>query len=191
MDLRSTTFALAAALLPAATAAAQDAAADLRSKDVAVQLAAIDAIAAANGDVPLILPGLLKDKDWEVQERAAMALGKLGHAASLPQLATMAQDGDVFRVRRAAALAVSAIDAAAGAERIAKKLKGKDQIAALEALAFVLRGHPGFAEIDKIEALVAAADAEVREPAAVAFLEGAADRAAALRKLLGDRHLGV
>lgn len=180
------------ALLGLAAVLGAQGAADLRDRDVLVRLKAIDAVgAASDAKVPSLLPGLLKDKDWEVQERAAIALGRLGHGPSLAALADLAINGDVLRVRRAAALAVAAIDPAAGAERIFRKVKGRTQASALEALALVLRGRSGFEDADKLEKLLRDEDAAVREPAAVAWLEGAPDRAAALTQLLRERYLVV
>jgi hypothetical protein len=94
------------------------------------------------------------------------------------------------RVRRAAAFAVAAIDAVEGANAIHKKAKGKTQVAAQEALALVLRsGQPAFAEAEKLEEAAARPERALRESAAVAWLEGAADRTDALRTLLNEPFL--
>lgn len=160
---------------------------DLRSREVTTRLAAVDAVAAAGRtDADKLLLPLLKDKDWEVQERAAMALGKAKAASAVKALIDLALDGDVVRIRRAAAIAAGAVDAAAAAESLWKKAKGKRQVAALEALALANRRQAPFADAEKLGKLLRDEDAALREAAAVAWLECAADRPAALRKLLDE-----
>lgn len=185
-----------APLLLAALAAAQtppaDKSADLRAKEIDKRLAAIDQIAASGRkDAETLLLPLLGDRDWEVQERTAAAFGSMKSKAAHKALVELAVDGDVVRVRRAAAFAVAAIDPVEGAQAIFKKAKGKTLVAAQEALALVLRGQPAFAEADKLKKLLRDPNALVRESAAVAFLEGAADRADALRTLLAEPFLAV
>lgn len=176
----------------AAQAPAPDKAADLRAKEIDKRLAAIDHVAASGRkDAEALLTPLLADRDWEIQERTAAAFGAMKGKAGLAALIELAVDGDVARVRRAAALAVAAIDPAAGATAVFKKAKGKTQVAAQEALGLVLRGHPGFAEAEKLKKLLRDPVAAVRESAAVAWLEGAADRADALRTLLNEPFVAV
>jgi len=170
----------------------QDRSADLRAKSIEVRLEAIDSmLTSTRKDVEVLLVPMLGDKDWEVQERVAMVLGKLRSKAALAPLIELALDGDVTRVRRAAASALAAIDPAEATARLWKQNKGKNQIAVLEALALVLRGQPAFAEAEKIAKLLRDQQAPLREAAAAAYLEGAADRAAALRQLLQEPILGV
>jgi hypothetical protein len=89
---------------------------DLRSKSIDVRLQAIDAIGASERkDAEQLLTPLLKDKDWEIQERTAAALGKVAAAGAMKALVDLAIEGDVRRIREAAALALPKIDAAAGA----------------------------------------------------------------------------
>jgi HEAT repeat protein len=169
-----------------------DPAADLRNKAIDVRLRAIDAVAASGRkDAEALLVPLLAEKDWEVQERTAEALARLGGKAGLSQLVELALDGDVVRVRRAAAVAAGRADAAEAAARLWKQVKGKHQVAVLEALAWVLRARPTFADADKLTKLLRDPEASVREAAAAAWLEGAADRAAALRTLLAEPTLAV
>jgi len=184
---------LAAALLPAlATGQSTQLQVDLRSKDIDVRLAAIDAIAAAaDAAAERTLTSLLRDGDWEVQERAAAALGAVKSASALSKLVDLAIEGDIARVRRAAALAVAEIDAEQAAERIFKKAKSKREVLALEALALVLRKRPPFEHADKLQARIGDEDAHVREAAAVAWLEAAGDRQQALQTLTSSRHLVV
>ena len=80
---RSTAFPFLpfAALLLTTAVATQaptpDQSADLRAKAIDVRLAAIDAmVLSTKKDADSLLLPLLADKDWEVQERTAMALGK-------------------------------------------------------------------------------------------------------------------
>lgn len=187
-------FATLTSLAFAALAAAQgpDKAADLRAKEIDKRLAAIDQIAGSGRkDAETLLMPLLADRDWEIQERTAAAFGTMKSKAAHKALVEMAVEGDVVRVRRAAAFAVAAIDAVEGANAIHKKAKGKTQVAAQEALALVLRGQPAFAEADKLKKLLRDPSAPIRESAAVAWLEGAADRTDALRTLLNEPFLAV
>src|SRR5262245_25706965 len=133
----------------AQTPAAADKSADLKSKSIDTRLAAIDATGASDEpDADKLLLPLLTDKDWEIQERTAMALGKLKSKAALKPLIDLAIEGDVARMRQAAAFALGAIDGAEAAGAIYKRAKGKDQVAAQEALALVNRGQKPLAEAD-------------------------------------------
>lgn len=171
---------------------AADPATELKAKAVDARLRAIDAVAASGRkDAEALLLPLLGDKDWEIQERTAEAFGKLAGKTALPQLVELALEGDVVRVRRAAAAALAQVDAAEAAARLWKQQKGKHQVAVLEALALVLRARPPFADLDKLAKLIRDPDANVREAAAAAWLEGAGDRAAALRTLLAEPALAV
>ena len=71
-------FPFAALLLTTGLAAQApaDKSAELRSKDIEVRLAAIDAVAVSGRkDAESLLLPLLADRDWEIQERTAAALG--------------------------------------------------------------------------------------------------------------------
>ncbi len=185
---------LALTLAALAPAQAQDAdkIADLRAKSIEARLIAIDwAATSGRKDAETLLMPLLLDRDWEVQERTAAALGTMKSKLALKGLIDLAVDGDVVRIRRAAALAVREIDATEGATAIFKKAKGKTQVQAHEALALVLRGRPPFADADKMKKLLRDPSALVRESAAVVWLEGAADRTAALRILMNEPFLAV
>jgi HEAT repeat protein len=185
-----------AVLLCAGLGVAQDAGADkiadLRGKSIDARLAAIDWLATQDRkDAESLLLPLLADKDWEVQEHAAMAFGTRKAKAGVVPLVNLAVDGDVARVRQAAARALAAIDAADAAVRLGKQVKGKSVVPALEALALVLRAGTPFAEVDKLKKLVKDGDPRVREAAAAVVLEGAADRTAALRDLIAEARVGV
>lgn len=192
---------LTAALLPTVATAQITAAklsAALRVKQIDKRLQAIDAVVASGlaGSERLLLP-LLNDKDWEVKEYIAQSLGKLGQLgkvkgkSALNKLITLATDGKTVRVRNAAAIAVSRINAELGAKTIFKKAKSKRQVAALEALAIVLRARPKFVGADKIEKLLTARHPSLREAAARAWFEAAPDRAGAFKTLLRNPHLAV
>src|SRR5262245_18842082 len=128
---------------PALLAQAADKSADLKAKEVDKRLAAIDWTATSGRkDAETLLAPLLSDRDWEIQERTAIALGKVKAKTALKPLIDLAIEGDVVRVRRAAALAVGAIDPAEGAASIWKRCKGKTQVHGQDALALVLRGQP-------------------------------------------------
>ncbi len=185
-----------AILLGSVCAVAQDTgpdrAADLRSKSMETRLLAIDWLATAERkDADALLLAQLADKDWEVQERAAESLGKRKTKAALEKLVDFAIDGEIARVRRAAGLAAGQVDAVAASAAVWKRCKGKELVVAQEALAFVLRGHPGFAECAELQKRLLDMAAPVRESAAAALLEGAADRAQALRALLDSSYIAV
>ncbi len=169
-----------------------DKTADLHSKSIEARLAAIDATGASDRpDADKLLLPLLNDKDWEVQERTALALGKLKSKPALKPLLDLAIDGDVVRIRQAAAQALAAIDAAEAASALYKKAKGKTQVLAQEALALVNRSQKPVADADKLKKLLRDPNAAIRESAAMAWLECAADRTDALRTLLSEPFLVV
>lgn len=184
---------IAATLLPT-TAATQSPVAklavELRSKEIGRRLKAIDDV-VATGDptAERVLQPLLRDKDWEVQEQIATALGKLKSKGSLAKLADLAIDGDIVRIRRAAALAAANIDAAEAAKRIFKKAKSKKLVRALEALAIVLRAKPEFKGGKKLAGFLKDKDAAVREAATAVWLESSPDRKKAIEQLTAARHL--
>ncbi|HEX5051199.1 MAG TPA: HEAT repeat domain-containing protein [Planctomycetota bacterium] len=176
----------------AQTPAGADPSADLRSRSIDTRLAAIDAIGASKrADADRLLLPLLNDKDWEIQERTATALGKAAAKSAQKQLIDLSLDGDVVRVRQAAAQALAAIDAVEAGANILKRAKGKNQVAALEALALTNRHQPALPGADKLEKLLRDKDAAVREAAAVAWLECHTDRAGALKTLLSEPFLVV
>lgn len=192
---RHTTFAFTVLLTATAIAqtppATPDIAADLKHKQFDKRVAAIAAIAASDRkDADALLLPLLKENDFEIQEHAAQAMGKRKNKAAMPALLDLAVDADIARVRHAAALAINTIDPVDGAAKLWKQAKGKTQVAALEALAIVLRGQK-FAEADKLKKLLRDPNAAIREPAAVAWLEGSADRTAAIKELLNEPFLVV
>lgn len=166
--------------------------ADLRNKSVDVRLGAIDAAAASGrADIDRFLVPLLNDKDWEIQERTAIALGRAKCKPALKPLIELAVDGDVVRIRNAAANAAAEIDAAETAAGLWKKAKGKTQVAALESLAIANRRKAPFADADKLKKELRSDDRVLREAAAIAWFECAADRTAALKTMLSEPFLVV
>src|SRR5688500_6819655 len=97
------------ALACALPLAAQDPANDLRSKSPQARLGAIDALARSDRpDADKLLVGVLDDKDWEMQERAAAALGQRKCKTAVKPLVELAIGGEVGRLRRIAATALLA-----------------------------------------------------------------------------------
>ncbi|MBK9384620.1 MAG: HEAT repeat domain-containing protein [Planctomycetes bacterium] len=172
---------------------AQDPAKDLKAKDLAVRVAAIAALEKSDRpDAGKLLLSVVDDKDPEVQERAVQALGARQEAAALKPLLELALEGEFARLRFHAAAALRAIDAKAAAAELLDKAKGKTKATACEALALVARGGGSDVKAEKaekLEKLLKDEDVLVREAAARAWLEVAADRAAALRQLLGDARI--
>src|SRR5262245_26196155 len=93
-------FALAACVLVLAPGALpSDPAKDLKDKDVKVRIAAIEELEASGGkDAETLLLSALTDRDWQVVERAADALGRKGSAASVDDLVRLSTDGEIRRI---------------------------------------------------------------------------------------------
>src|SRR5712672_2752928 len=90
----ATLFLVLAAATLAAHAAPADPAKDLKDKDFSVRLAAVEALESAGGkDCEKLLRDALTDKDWQVCERAAIALAKRGTPASVEDLVRLSIDG--------------------------------------------------------------------------------------------------
>ena len=110
-----------------------DPAKDIKSKDFEVRLAAVELLASGHDKAEKLLVGALKDKDWEVMEAAAAALGRLGEAqggdkASMNALLKLALSGPTQRIRGVAAAALAQAHGAAGYEALLKKMSGKTAI---------------------------------------------------------------
>jgi len=129
---------------------AQDPLKDIKAKEPEKRVAAIAALAegAVEGAEKALISALL-DKDWEVVECAASALGKIGTKAALPQLVKTALDAPAMRVRRAAALSLAKLDAARATDELAKQTSGKNAPNAWAALAIVASQGSG-AESDTV-----------------------------------------
>src|SRR5687768_7077273 len=80
--------------------AGADVAKDLKAKDVKKRLAAVATLRKDGGpEAAALLLEALEDRDWEVVERAAEALGERGGPESVKKLADVAVEGRVRRVR--------------------------------------------------------------------------------------------
>ena len=143
-------FALSLLLAPAASPG--DPAKDVKDKDVKVRLAAVEALEASGGkEAEGLLLEALKDKDWQVVERAAFALAKKGTAASLDALADLAADGPIRRIRVTAARSAAAIDATKAIEMLGRKLNGDSAVHALQAVGIVGSGGQNEAAAKVVE----------------------------------------
>ena len=163
-------FTLASTVAPAQ----EDPAKDLRAKDPALRLAALETLDAEGHDkLEKLLLGALKDKDWEVRERAIILLGRHGTPRmALDKLIGQALEAPVRRMRWAAADSAAALDGVAAAEDLAKKLKGKTATRAAQALARIAIAKEDLGDLDgaKLQRLVAGKEASVREAATYALL---------------------
>ncbi|MCE9594858.1 MAG: HEAT repeat domain-containing protein [Planctomycetes bacterium] len=113
-----------------------DPARDLKSKNVEERLAAVAVLAADTPDkADRLLLSALDDRDWEVVERAAIALGAHGARTALPKLVDLASAAPIERLRAAASEALLKIDAPRASAELSKLLGGKRASYALEALA--------------------------------------------------------
>ncbi|MCA8941981.1 MAG: HEAT repeat domain-containing protein [Planctomycetes bacterium] len=183
---------LAASLLLAVTVTAQDPAKDIRSSEVDKRLDAVEALLKQGDDAAgELLVQALRDKDWEVQERAAAALGQLRYAKAIKKLAELALDGEIARVRNTAADALAEIDGPAAVELLIKKVKSKKTaLVTCEALGRIW-ARTGAGPVDKLQKLLEHKELAVREAAAVAWLAGNAERAQALGELVKHKELVV
>lgn len=122
----------------ALVSSAQDALKDIKAKEAEKRVAAVAELEKLGGEAAeKALVSALLDRDWEVVERAANALGKIGTKTAVPQLVKTALDAPAMRLRRAAALSLASIDAARATEDLAKQTAGKNALRAWQALAIV------------------------------------------------------
>ena len=165
----------------------------LKSKDPLERLAAIEELGVERSEsAAKALAKLLKDDDWEVMERAAEALGKVGGEKDADDLADLAVEGPVRRVRLAAARSAAALDADGVAPGLIRKIRGDTAPAALDALAIVLPACEKVPPLRPFEVLLRDKDGRLRAGAAQAWLLGARnDRPEVLKGLLESEHLMV
>jgi HEAT repeat protein len=175
-----------------AAAPIQDALQRLRSRDPDERVLAVDAIRRDGAkEAEKLLLEALGDKDWEVVEHAAAALGERGSAASVAPLSKLALEGPVRRVRLAAALAMAKLDAKAAAEHLTLAAKGPTMLRACEGLA-ALAERLGVAARAGIESGLRSKEEPVRAAAAAGLHAfPAAERGEKLRACLEDRDLTV
>ncbi|MGQ0615317.1 MAG: HEAT repeat domain-containing protein [Planctomycetaceae bacterium] len=150
---------------------AADPAALLKSKAVEERLKGVQELLDQGGaNAEALLLHALEDSDWEVVERAALALavrgtpatkGPKGTAAATERLVLLALEGPIRRIRRAAVEALAKLDPEEARTRLVKRLNAKkDQLRAAEALA--LLPAPEAAKV--LEKMVASREEEARWP---------------------------
>jgi HEAT repeat protein len=129
---------LAAALLLAVFLGADDLKERLASKDPLVRIAAAkDAAKSPSDGAAKLLAKALADDDHEVALEAALALGAIGDPSANKALMDLGLEGPVAHVRRAACEALAKLAPADAAEKFAKSARGKSELRALEALAYL------------------------------------------------------
>ncbi len=124
--------------LSCAAAAQGDPEKDIKSKDAEQRVAAVaglKALGVERAEKPLV--SALSDKDWEVVEASATALGELRAKSASAALVKTALDGPTARARRAAAQALTRLDPLKAAGELGKQTAGKNALRAWEALAYV------------------------------------------------------
>jgi HEAT repeat protein len=184
---------LLSTLLLLGFSSAQDPAKDLKSKDPLERLAAVDSLAQGGVDkAEKLLIGALKDKDWEVQERAARALGEVGESAAVGPLTKLALNGPIARVRLAAARSVAKLSPDEALEDVAKKASGDTAIVACDAIALIAPETEQREVPRSVKKLVGDKDARLRAAGARAYVVCSdEDRLEVLAELFEDEHLGV
>jgi len=172
---------------------AQDPAKDLKSKDPLERLAAVDVIARGDVDkAEKLLIGALKDKDWEVQEHAARALGEVGESAAVGPLIKLTLNGPIARVRLAAARSVAKLSPDEALEGIARKASGDTALVACDAIALIAPETESREVPRNVKKLVGDKDARLRAAGARAYVVCSdEDRLEVLAELFEDAHLGV
>ncbi len=170
-----------------------DPARGLKSKVVAERLAAIEALRISpDTQNEKLLLGALADKDWEVSEKAALALADRGGDSSVAQLVRLCIDGPVLRMRRAGARTLAKIAPFKGTAELAKLTAGKSAARALEALAIVARASADGSAGGVIQRGLKSKDRSVRAAAAqciAAMPQGLADDVLAELLKGGDAEL--
>lgn len=200
-------FALAGAMLFfARDAYSGDPAKDLKDKDVKVRMAAVEALESSGGkDAEALLLSALSDRDWQVVERAADALGRKGSAACVDDLVRLAADGPIRRIRVTAARAAGRLGADRAIEMLGKKIGGDNAVHALEAIAAIttLKENQAAAEVvddalkpnkkHESEKPSGGRERDLVRQAAAASLTAfpPAGRAARISKLIFDPDVGV
>ncbi len=170
---------------------AQDPARDIKNKDPLTRIKAIDALSKPGTDGAKLLIRALKDKDWEVRESAAIALGVLKSPAAFKPLVDLCLKGPVYRMRRAAAVSLMAIDADAAVAALLKKMSGKTAVRAGHALALVIRAQDSEVSVKKLKKLLKDKNPLVREAADLVMWAGDKDRVGKLRKMLKSNIIGA
>ncbi|MCE9636234.1 MAG: HEAT repeat domain-containing protein [Planctomycetes bacterium] len=195
--MRRAVLLLVASLLLFATgpASAGDPALDLKSDDVQVRVAAVESLRTGDApDAEALLLIATKDRDWEVVEKAVVALGDKGGAACVKPLVQIALEAPAHRIRKAAARALARnVQHDVAVDALLSRTGGELAHDAFEALAEMARTF----EMDPFEkglekGLDAKPETGVRGAAAglVSGLKSEA-MAARLPKLLSDKDAEV
>lgn len=168
----------------------------IKDKDPATRLAAVTALeerAASDPKAAKALLGALKDDDWEVVEAATAALGRVRPEDAAKELADLAAEAPIRRLRAAAARALAIFADGKALDRLASAAGSKKTgIAALGALADYAIAVETLTELKAIEREARDKDPEVRAAAAAAFLLAPEDvRMELLEAALADEDLRV
>ena len=165
----------------------------LKSKDPLLRLGAIEAL--VKEDFPKrekLLISALKDDDWEVVERAALALGDVGTEDSLKPLVKLTLEGPVVRVRRSAAESLAKLNAEEAFAGVAKKVASKEATAACLAMCSLAPALNGAASMKPAQKALKSKEAKTREAAARALVRLAGEeRVAVLTDLLDHEEIAV
>jgi HEAT repeat protein len=131
-------LALGATALLAATPR-DDVSRKLEAREPTERLAAVETIRRdGHEQAEKLLVSVLDDRDWEVVDHAARALGERGTpAGSAAALSALVIDGPIRRIRLAAAESLAKLDPAAAGELLTKAAKGPNLPRACEGLAAV------------------------------------------------------
>ncbi len=144
-----------------------DPAKDMKSKDYSVRLAAVQNLAVVeHAQAEKLLVAALKDKDWEVIEAAASALGKVGGKSSAAALLKLALDGPTLRIRSVAAASLAQAHGVAGWQALEKKIGGKTALEACRAAIAFWPLMDGKAELKAVEKLWKGKEKEIKPLAA-------------------------
>ena len=143
---------------------------DIKSKDYETRLAAIVELQLGHDKAEKLLVGALKDKDWEVMEHAAAALGKVGGKSSVSALIKLALAGPTLRIRRVAAESLAKAHGEAGFEALAKKIGGKTAFPAAVAATAFWPQLDGQAELKQLQKLWKSKEKGARAAAAPALI---------------------
>lgn len=169
---------------------------DIKDKDPMVRLEAVAALeerAAADPKAGKALLSALKDDDWEVVEAAAAALGRVQPEDAAKELADLAADAPIRRLRAVAAHALAAIGDPKALDRLAAAAGAKKTgVAALRSLSDYSTVAEELGELKAIEREARDKEPEVRAAAASAWLLAPAeDRGELFGALLDDEDLRV
>jgi HEAT repeat protein len=202
--LVAASFSLASDALPG------DPGKDIKDKDFKVRIAAIEALELSGGkETEALLLDALKDKDWQVVERAAAALGRKGGPGSLDELVLLAAQGPIRRIRMTAAKSAGMIDETKAIEALGHRLNGEYVVHALESVGAIVTTHQNEAAAKVLDEALKTSNAKrhekemekisggrdrdpVRRAAASSLTAFPTDaRATRVEKLMFDTDLGV